>query len=385
MVSSPQHSQFSGCNNNLLHLIPELSKHSLDRVHDTESNRNLAREFECAEQDLSKSLREDDLDIPKRHKTSSSGTNEEFKLRKFSLGNEIKEKYESEIQALKLTISKSKENEKILVKRIGKLEYENEVINKKYKDTKDGSNNLKFEFKRNSQESAISAISSDQSKNEKFSHMIQPLMNEIVAFKEKVDIQAKEIDYLRQKENKLMYLFFILHRRGVDVNGVYENELKDVPTDRFNEWVKEHMDDEEPPSLSFDSQGSYSLICEGPMLHPNRPDNVPKLNLVTIPDYITSSDEGEEGNIVNESLFNVKKSIDGSKLNRPSDVNSELSLSFTNNFNSKHFKEHSLNDGIMIDKYKGRKINNHDDPLEEASCNNPVSQSLNTENINFNM
>jgi hypothetical protein len=379
MASSTQHSHYSGCNNNLLHLIPELSKHSIDRVHNTESNRNLAREFECAEQDLSKSLREGDLDVPisKRHKTSSSGTNEELKLRKFSMGNEMKEKYESEIQALKLTIAKSKENDKILIKRIRKLEYENEVLGKKYKDIKENSNKLKFDFKRNSEESGISAINSDQSKNENILNMIQPLMNEIVAFKEKVDIQTKEIDYLRQKENKLMYLFFILHRRGVDVNGVYENELKDVPTDRFNEWVKEHMDDEEPPSLSFDSQGSYSLICEGPMLRPNRPDNVPILNLVTIPDYITSSDEGEEGNNANESIFNVKKSLDGSKANRPSDVNSELSISFTNKNKSINFKEHSLNDGLNISKYKGRKINNQGDPLEEASFDNYLIFSAN--------
>lgn len=146
----------------------------------------------------------------------------------------------------------------MLVRRIRKLEFENEVINKKYKELKDASSLLRTDFKRDSQESGISGISySDQSKNDKFASMLQPFMKEIAGFKQKIGNQEKEIDYLRQKENKLMYLFFLLHRRGVDVNGVYESELKDVPTDRFNEWVKEHMDEEEPPTISFDSQASY--------------------------------------------------------------------------------------------------------------------------------
>jgi hypothetical protein len=107
MISSPPHSQFSGCNKNLLQLIPELSKNSLDRIQNTESNRNLAREFESAEQDLSKSLREDDLDVPnKKHKTSCSSTNEEYKISKFTLSSEQKEKYEDEIKALKQVVSK---------------------------------------------------------------------------------------------------------------------------------------------------------------------------------------------------------------------------------------------------------------------------------------
>lgn len=135
------------------------------------------------------------------------------------------------------------------------MEFENEVINKKYRQAKEAAKHDKIDLKRESLESGISY--SDQSKSDKISNMVQPFMKEIDAFKKKIDIQEKEIDYLRQKENKLMYLFFLLHRRGVDVNGVYESELKDVPTDRFNEWVKEHMDEEDPPSISFDSQASY--------------------------------------------------------------------------------------------------------------------------------
>ena len=99
------------------------------------------------------------------------------------------------------------------------------------------------------------------------------MISEIFQFREFLENQSKEIDYLRQKENKLMYLFFILHRKGVDVNEVYEEELKDIPTERFNEWIKENMeDDEDPPEISFESQASFSPINSGPMIKPNKPD-----------------------------------------------------------------------------------------------------------------
>ena len=114
-----------------------------------------------------------------------------------------------------------------------------------------------------------------------------------------------------------MYLFFTLHKKGIDVNSVYEAELKDVPTDRFNEWIKEQMDEEDqPPEISFESQASYEPIHEGPMPQPIRPHWVPKLVLDTIPDYVTSSDEDD-----NESL-------DGSKIHRKSEFVSEASMSF---------------------------------------------------------
>lgn len=98
------------------------------------------------------------------------------------------------------------------------------------------------------------------------------MISEIFQFRELIESQTKEIDYLRQKENKLMYLFFILHRRGVDVNEVYEEQLKDIPTDRFNEWVKDHIDEDDSPDISFESQASFSPIEKGPMPRPIKPD-----------------------------------------------------------------------------------------------------------------
>lgn len=400
MVHSPPHSHFNGYTSNLLHLIPELSKHKLKKLKGSGSNRNLSKDFEVLKEESSKSLKEIDLEMPNNHKMSMSSATEDFIPQKASMNSELKSKYESEISKLKDTIAKAKENEKTLVRRIQKLEEEQALSDKKFKEmehlvkqllVQKPSHSQNFELKRDSIESNFSK--SDQNKDDGVLKCIQPLVNEILAFREKVDTQAKEIDYLRQKENKLMYLFFILHKRGVDVNDVYESELRDVPTDRFNEWIKEHMDDEEPPDISFDSQASYSPILEGPMPQPKRPEKVPQLNLVTIPDYITSSDEEEENN--ESSIFAMKnKSVDGSKLHRPSDLHSECSLSFTQqkdkeNDEMKHYKEEfSITDEIKINRHKVRDKNKMqtDSSLDNIVRVMPaVSQSLNTDNIHFNM
>ena len=36
-------------------------------------------------------------------------------------------------------------------------------------------------------------------------------------------------------------------------------------------------------------------MVEGPAIYPDRPDNVPALTLNGLPEYVTSSEEGEEG------------------------------------------------------------------------------------------
>lgn len=112
------------------------------------------------------------------------------------------------------------------------------------------------------------------------------------------------------------------------------------------------------------------------MPQPKRPSKVPVLNLNTIPEYITSSDEGEENNANDSSIFNMKKSQDGSKLIRQSELNSEHSLSFTNKDASKNFKDFTLNDEAKINRYKG-KAHVQNDLLDEVHLDMAVSQSLN--------
>jgi len=48
-----------------------------------------------------------------------------------------------------------------------------------------------------------------------------------------------EVDYGKQKENKLMYLFFMLHQKGYPVNEIYDEKIKNIPTNRFMEYINQ--------------------------------------------------------------------------------------------------------------------------------------------------
>jgi hypothetical protein len=41
------------------------------------------------------------------------------------------------------------------------------------------------------------------------------------------------MEYARNKENKLMYLIFKMHKEGYPVNDIYEKEVKPIATMRF--------------------------------------------------------------------------------------------------------------------------------------------------------
>jgi len=42
------------------------------------------------------------------------------------------------------------------------------------------------------------------------------------------------LEYAKNKENKLMYLIFKLHKKNYPVNQIYEEEVKPISTRRFN-------------------------------------------------------------------------------------------------------------------------------------------------------
>ena len=56
------------------------------------------------------------------------------------------------------------------------------------------------------------------------------LMSEVISTKKVIEELKGEVFYAKQKENKLMYLFFILHQKGFPVNEIYDQKLKDIPT-----------------------------------------------------------------------------------------------------------------------------------------------------------
>ncbi len=46
-------------------------------------------------------------------------------------------------------------------------------------------------------------------------------------------ILKDEIEYLKLREKKVMYLIYVLQNRGYPVNQVFEQEVKHIPTSRF--------------------------------------------------------------------------------------------------------------------------------------------------------
>lgn len=55
-----------------------------------------------------------------------------------------------------------------------------------------------------------------------------------------VQDMQEELDYGKQRENKLMFFLYILKEKGLPVSEVFEDEIKEIPTTRFST----HFDDE---------------------------------------------------------------------------------------------------------------------------------------------
>ena len=115
-------------------------------------------------------------------------------------------------------------------------------------------------------------------------------------------ILADEISYLKLREKKVMYLIYVLQNRGYPVNQVFEQEVKHIPTLRFQEFLDKNPDiTDNMPSpgtindsknyYSFRTDDSFDLLCTGPNITKKRPANVPPLNLYGLPEYESSSDE----------------------------------------------------------------------------------------------
>ena len=122
----------------------------------------------------------------------------------------------------------------------------------------------------------------------------------------------EEINYLKLREKKIVYLIHLLQNKGYPVQNIYEKELKNVNTMRIQEFIdqkeKEHYEQEnggpeldEKYYFSFHTDDSFEPICDGPMMKPIKPDCVPILNLDDLPEYETSSEEDDEDNGHTES------------------------------------------------------------------------------------
>lgn len=53
-----------------------------------------------------------------------------------------------------------------------------------------------------------------------------------------------EVDYCKQRENKLMYFLYIMKEKGLPVGEIFESEIKDIPTKRFSKYFDDESVDE---------------------------------------------------------------------------------------------------------------------------------------------
>ena len=111
-----------------------------------------------------------------------------------------------------------------------------------------------------------------------------------------------ELEYYKQRENKLMYLLAIIQQRGHPVKDIYESEVRDLNTSRFIdgnfvEIPKDHPTASQLNSSSFDSfdsQASYTAIplnIRCPKQH--KPKIIPSLKVQVAQDLPESS-SGED-------------------------------------------------------------------------------------------
>jgi hypothetical protein len=58
---------------------------------------------------------------------------------------------------------------------------------------------------------------------------------QIEELKELIEEMQEELDYGKQRENKLMFFLFVLKEKGFPISEVFEQEIKDIPTTRFSD------------------------------------------------------------------------------------------------------------------------------------------------------
>jgi hypothetical protein len=68
---------------------------------------------------------------------------------------------------------------------------------------------------------------------------VKDLLDENLEMKEIITEMKKEIDYGKQRENKLMFFLFLLKERGYPITEIFEQEIKDIPTMRFSKEFDE--------------------------------------------------------------------------------------------------------------------------------------------------
>lgn len=69
---------------------------------------------------------------------------------------------------------------------------------------------------------------------EKILEEIKVLVGENQEMKSAVREVKSELEYGKQRENKLMYFLFVLQHKGIPIYEIFDANIKDLPTTRFS-------------------------------------------------------------------------------------------------------------------------------------------------------
>lgn len=97
----------------------------------------------------------------------------------------------------------------------------------------------------------------ENSKNEKKILKELKIVNkENKQMKEVIQEFKDEVDYCKQRENKLMYFLYVMKEKGLPVGEIFESEIKDIPTKRFSKYFD---DDSKDDKLRMEAKRTMSL------------------------------------------------------------------------------------------------------------------------------
>lgn len=203
-----------------------------------------------------------------------------------------------------------------------------------------------------------------------------------------------EIEYGKQRENKLMYFLFLMQQKDYPVFDIFEEHIKDLPTSRFSTNLddkfkeiyieqRKRMKDlgligdfdlacterahklgklDKETEMSFLTEESYEPIHTGPAPQLNRPRNVPGLDF----------------NLMNKNLEKEKKKTKEMKLRKQNKASSSNKMRRANSQeNSNIFPE--MFDQINHNKY-GKRIDYKEDEEYKDILQNKVPQQYLEEN-----
>ena len=66
---------------------------------------------------------------------------------------------------------------------------------------------------------------------------MQQLLSQNQELNEGIAMLQDEVHYLKLREKKIMYLVHLLQQKGYPVTQIFEQQIKQVPTLRFDEFL----------------------------------------------------------------------------------------------------------------------------------------------------